>query len=125
MGSLASDHPSIRNADWDQSSLLDRSLTETEGINHPGRGAYTNYFNITLKSQKFIPKGMQIFQEIASGGWQYSSTGNLYPVDYEDADDLLTKIGGFIDEHSKDMNEKEQKELYSYFIKDVLEIVST
>jgi hypothetical protein len=52
----------LTNADWNHSSALLRpNIGEEPRVNHPGRGAYTNFYNVGLRSKDEIQKGREIF----------------------------------------------------------------
>jgi hypothetical protein len=64
-GVLGGFSPKLTNADWNHSSAFFRpSLGEEPGVNHPGRGAYTNFYNVELRSKDEIPAGREIFLEV-------------------------------------------------------------
>ena len=56
------DNPKLTNADWNH-TLAYRRLAwgETAGLSHPGRGASSPYFDVTLSATEKIPAGMEIF----------------------------------------------------------------
>jgi hypothetical protein len=63
MGTSANYHSGIYNVDWLQGSVLlrDRADLEEEGKASVGRGAYSNYYNMTMRATQKIPAGMEIF----------------------------------------------------------------
>ena len=61
-GVLGGFNPKLTNADWNHSSAYFRpALGEQPTVNHPGRGAYTNFFNVGLRSKEEIQAGREIF----------------------------------------------------------------
>ena len=60
IGVLPQFHRGISNVDFLQEGVLlrERPRTPTPGTPHPGRGAITPYYNITLKATRNIPAGM-------------------------------------------------------------------
>ena len=64
-GMIGGYSPQMVNADWNHSSAYHReSWNEFPGEAHPGRGAYTNYYNLQLFSTEVIPAGREIFMEV-------------------------------------------------------------
>jgi hypothetical protein len=64
-GVLGGFNPKLTNADWNHSSAFFRpSLGEEPGVNHPGRGAYSNFYNVALRSKDEIAAGREIFLEV-------------------------------------------------------------
>lgn len=60
-GVLGGYNPKLTNADWNHSAAFFRpALGEQPGVNHPGRGAYSNFFNVALRSKDKITPGMEI-----------------------------------------------------------------
>lgn len=61
-GVMGAYDPKLTNADWNHSSAYHRpAWNEVPGRSHPGRGAYTNYYNLELASVEVIPAGKEIF----------------------------------------------------------------
>lgn len=64
-GMIGGYNPKLINADWNHSSAYHREAwNEFPGEAHPGRGAYSNYFNMELASTEVIPAGREIFIEV-------------------------------------------------------------
>jgi hypothetical protein len=67
-GVLGGYNPKLTNADWNHSSAYHREAwNEFPEEAHPGRGAYTNYFNLELAATEVIPAGREIFMEVRIG----------------------------------------------------------
>lgn len=61
-GVLGGFNVKLTNADWDHSSAFFRpAMGEQPGVAHPGRGAYSGFFNVGLKSKDSISAGSEIF----------------------------------------------------------------
>lgn len=61
-GVLGGFNPKLTNADWNHSASFFRpNIGEERGVNHPGRGAYTTFYNVALRSTDEIQKGREIF----------------------------------------------------------------
>ena len=66
-GMIGGYNPQLTNADFNHSSAYHREAwNEFPGEAHPGRGAYSNYFNLELASTEVIPAGREIFVEVRS-----------------------------------------------------------
>lgn len=64
-GVMGGYNPKLTNADWNHSSAYHREAwNEFPEEAHPGRGAYTNYFNLELEATEVIPAGREIFMEV-------------------------------------------------------------
>lgn len=65
-GVIGGYNPKMTNADWNHSSAYNRDAwNEYPGESHPGRGAYSNYYNLELASKEVIPAGREIFVEVS------------------------------------------------------------
>ncbi len=65
-GVIGGYNPKLTNADWNHSSAYHRDAwNEFPEEAHPGRGAYTNYYNLELTSTEVIPAGREIFMEVS------------------------------------------------------------
>lgn len=62
-GVLGGFNAKLTNSDWDHSGAYFRqSIGEaTPGVAHPGRGASTHFYNVTLRSKEEILAGAEIF----------------------------------------------------------------
>lgn len=61
-GVLGGFNPKLTNADWNHSSAFFRpNMGEEREVNHPGRGAYTPFYNVALRSKDEIQVGREIF----------------------------------------------------------------
>jgi hypothetical protein len=62
-GVLGGFNAKLTNADWDHSGAYFReSIGEAPpGVTHPGRGASTHFYNVTLRSKEEILAGAEIF----------------------------------------------------------------
>lgn len=66
-GVLGGFNPKLTNADWNHSAAFFRpALGEQRGVNHPGRGSYTNFFNVQLRTKDEIQAGREIFLDVSS-----------------------------------------------------------
>ena len=65
-GVLGGFNPKMTNADWNHSAAFFRpALGEQRGRAHPGRGAYTNFFNVQLRTKDEIQAGREIFLDVS------------------------------------------------------------
>jgi len=54
--------PKLTNPDWNHSSdFFWPVIGEQPGVNHPGHGAYTQVFNVSLRSKDQIQAGREMF----------------------------------------------------------------
>lgn len=66
-GVLGGYNPKLTNVDWNHSSAYHReALNEFPGEAHPGRGAYSNYYNLELSSTELIQAGKEIFLQVST-----------------------------------------------------------
>jgi hypothetical protein len=65
-GVLGGFNPKLTNADWNHSSAFFRpAMGEQPGVNHPGRGAYTNFYNVGLRTKDEIQAGREVFLDVS------------------------------------------------------------
>lgn len=61
-GVLGAFNIKLTNAEWNHLSAHERpSMNESPGVAHVGRGAYTNFYNVALRSKDTILAGTEIF----------------------------------------------------------------
>jgi hypothetical protein len=119
IGGLSTQHSSgVTNAELKENTIIDRvSYTEgLEGVAFPGRGANSDYFDVTMEATKKIPAGMEIL--VGDLGMEIDRKARS-PEDYESADTALVKIQAFFEKHS-DISPKKKQEVYKYLIEDVI-----
>jgi hypothetical protein len=112
LGSMANLHSGFSNVDWVHGSVLLREPDDTleEGKFSPGRGAFTNYYNMTMCATKRIPVGMELFANIGTDTAAETEKGDLFQdrltrIDYENADKVLDKIIAFMIKYDDHMND--------------------
>jgi hypothetical protein len=117
VGGLGNEHfTSYINADFDSEAVLKRrSMMEKDSeISSSGRGANSNYYDVTLRTTRFIPVGMEIL--VGDVGAPENDDSPLIGADFEDVDAILTKIQTFFDKHGKSMDEEKRFEIYEYLV---------
>eukprot|EP00529_Nitzschia_sp_RCC80_P012381 CAMPEP_0113482576 /NCGR_PEP_ID=MMETSP0014_2-20120614/22991_1 /TAXON_ID=2857 /ORGANISM="Nitzschia sp." /LENGTH=573 /DNA_ID=CAMNT_0000376099 /DNA_START=131 /DNA_END=1848 /DNA_ORIENTATION=+ /assembly_acc=CAM_ASM_000159 len=124
VGVMGSYNPKLTNADWNHSSAYHREAwNEYPGVAHPGRGAYSNYYNLEMASTEVIPAGKEIFLEFGEN-WEEETEKQkevLTREDYENVDKTIEKIIGFFDKYSDDLDQASKLEIYQFLMKDVME----
>jgi len=73
-GVLGGFNPKLTNADWNHTAAYFRpAMGEQAKVNHPGRGAYTSFFNVALRSTQEILAGREIFLDYGEN-WENEGT---------------------------------------------------
>jgi len=123
-GVIGGFNPKMTNADWDHSSAYHREAwNEFPGEAHPGRGGYSNYFNLELKSTEVIPAGKEIFVEFGDN-WQENEDKEeelLSKKDYERVDQTIEKMIQFFDKHESKLDSVSKQKIYEFLRQDVME----
>ena len=86
-GVLGGYNPKLINADWNHSSAFFRpAMGEQPGVNHPGRGAYTQFFNVGLRTKKEIQAGHEIYLDYGDNWENLEEEEELTNEDYKKLD---------------------------------------
>lgn len=123
-GTLSCFNPKLTNADWNHSVAYYREAwNEPSGVAHPGRGAYSTFYEASIYSTDEIPEGMEIF---ISYGENYeeentSEEETLSKGDMKKVDMTVDKIIEFFDKHEDELDEESKHEIYQFLIRDVME----
>jgi hypothetical protein len=123
-GTLSCFNPKMTNADWNHSAAYFREAwNEPSGVAHPGRGAYSNFYEATIYSTDEIPAGMEIF---ISYGENYEDENTdedetLSKGDLKKVDLTVEKIIQFFDKHKDELDEESKHEVYQFLIRDVMQ----
>jgi hypothetical protein len=116
-------NPKMTNADWNHSSAYHREAwNEYPGVAHPGRGAYSNYFNVELASTEHIPAGKEIFLNYGDN-WEEKEDGDkekLTKDDFVKVDKTIQKMIEFFDKYESDLDDASKGEIYKFLVMDVL-----
>lgn len=136
VGALGNQHfTSYINAKVDPEAVLNRipiqeqtraqALLNSDSISvPPTRGANSKYYDVTMKSTRYIPAGMEILVDDVGGG-----IDEEYPIqasDFDDVDAIWQKIWDFFVNHDNDIDhdndlvDEKKEQLYNYLIKDVV-----
>jgi hypothetical protein len=122
-GVLGGYFPKMTNADWNHSSAYHREAwNEFPGVSHPGRGAYTSYYNLELASLEDIPAGKEIFLNYGDN-WDGKSEQKEEPLtrnDYKKVDQTIEKMVAFFDKYRDDLDQQSKQEIYKFMIHDVM-----
>uniref|UniRef100_A0A7S4AHG7 SET domain-containing protein n=1 Tax=Pseudo-nitzschia australis TaxID=44445 RepID=A0A7S4AHG7_9STRA len=124
-GVLGGYNPKLTNADWNHSSAYHReALNEYPGEAHPGRGAYSNYYNLELSSTELIQAGKEIFLQFGDN-WE-KEVGNeeteeqLTPQDFEKVDQTVEKMVQFFEKHDSKLDDVSKQRIYNFLRDDVM-----
>ncbi|CAB9505826.1 Guanylate cyclase [Seminavis robusta] len=120
-GVLGGFNPKLTNADWNHSAAYFRpSLGEQPGVNHPGRGAYSNFYHVELRSKDEIPAGREIFLEYGDNWEEEAKEEDLTTEDYRKLDATVEKMANFFDKYNDELDEKAKTDIYDFLIRDVM-----
>jgi len=123
-GVIGGYNPTLTNADWNHDSAYHREAwNEFPEEAHPGRGAYTNYFNLELASTEVIPAGREIFMAFGDN-WEDEAEKqkeHLTKKDYERVDQTVEKMVEFFDKHDGKLDDPSKQKIYDFLRQDVME----
>jgi hypothetical protein len=132
LGVLGGYNPKMTNVNWNHSSAYHREAwNEYPGEAHPGRGAYSNYYNLELASTEEIPAGREIFLNYGEN-WDNEDDDDddddekedgekeLTRQDYIKVDKTIQKLIEFFDKYKDDLDEVSKKEIHNFVIHDVM-----
>jgi len=123
IGALGNSHfTSFANADFNNEAVLNRTPVATlngiDTIVPNSQGANSQYYDVTLQSNRFVPAGMEILTD--NLGQAQDEDYLLEPVDFSDVDEALAKIQDFFNEHGKSIDARKKARIYSYLVNDVV-----
>lgn len=125
LGTLANHHTGMHNVDWVEGSVLLRSNdgVEQPGQPSPGRGAYTDYYNMTMKAIRYIPAGMELYANFGDV-WD-SPHDDVYQerltgAHYAEADKVLDHIIAFMDKYGDQMPGTLEEEVLDFMLETIL-----
>lgn len=121
-GVLGGYNPKMTNVDWNHSSAYHRdALNEYPGVSHPGRGAYSSYYNLQLASTETIPAGKEIFLNYGDNWDGDGKTDEpLLKKDYKRVDQTIEKIVAFFEKYQGSLDDETKMEIYNFMIRDVM-----
>jgi len=125
VGVVGGYNPKSTNADWNHSIAYSRpAWGEHVGVAHPGRGASSSYFEVTLTALEKIPAGMEIFVNYGEN-WSEDEedTGDDAEISKEDhpkIDETIDKMIEFFEKHDAELDEESKQEIYQFLVGDVL-----
>ena len=99
IGALSRYHTGTSNVDFLQAAVL---LRDSQRVPPLSRGAITPYYNVSLKTTKDIPAGMELFADFGDM-WDGNSTDDafqdtIHRHDYDSADKVIGALVDFYDE---------------------------
>uniref|UniRef100_A0A7S0ULC9 SET domain-containing protein n=1 Tax=Pseudo-nitzschia delicatissima TaxID=44447 RepID=A0A7S0ULC9_9STRA len=122
-GVIGGFNPKLTNTDWNHSSAYHRDAwNEFPEEAHPGRGAYTNYYNLELTSTEVIPAGREIFMEFGVN-WsdEDKEKETLTKKDYDRVDQTVEKMIQFFEKHDGKLDASAKQKVYDFLKEDVME----
>jgi hypothetical protein len=116
----------LTNANWNHSNAYHREAwNELPQVSHPGRGAYSNFYETGLSATDEIVVGMEIFPSYGDN-WngdeeddEDDGDAEITPADYKKIDQTVEKMMAFFDKHD-DLEEEDKLEIYNFLIRDVM-----
>eukprot|EP00934_Nitzschia_sp_Nitz4_P003055 Nitzschia sp. Nitz4//scaffold27_size158506//24427//26385//NITZ4_002580-RA/size158506-processed-gene-0.67-mRNA-1//-1//CDS//3329545428//3045//frame0 len=128
-GIIGGFHPQLTNADWNHAMPLHRpQWGETTGLSHPGRGASSSYYEVSLVATQEINPGMEIFVHYGDN-WSEDgdnpddtseSSHEITKDDFAKIDETVAQMIEFFDKYQGDLDEKSKQEIYQFLLKDVM-----
>jgi len=112
------------NADWNHSFAYGRpAWGEEAGISHPGRGASSPYFELTVTAKEVIPAGMEVFLDYGDNynDGEKTEEEEITPDDRTKIDETIDKMIEFFRKHEESLDPQSKQEIYQFLINDVLE----
>lgn len=120
-GVLGGFNPKLTNADWNHTSAFFRpALGEQRTVNHPGRGAFTPFFNVALRTKDQIQAGREIFLDYGDNWEEDAKEEDLTTDDYKKLDATVDKMASFFDKYRDELDEKAKTDIYDFLIRDVM-----
>lgn len=145
IGSVGNEFMSMVNADWHDRSVIERSPpTYPSGsplsslkdqsydakVSPHAKGAYTNYYNITLQATRYIAAGSEILADLGNAldeGDEAEANERIKAQDYDDIDSTIQKINTFFQKFRgrKGWTSKKERRVYSFLLNDVIRNAGT
>eukprot|EP00535_Pseudo-nitzschia_heimii_P006496 CAMPEP_0197175438 /NCGR_PEP_ID=MMETSP1423-20130617/1655_1 /TAXON_ID=476441 /ORGANISM="Pseudo-nitzschia heimii, Strain UNC1101" /LENGTH=673 /DNA_ID=CAMNT_0042624601 /DNA_START=56 /DNA_END=2077 /DNA_ORIENTATION=+ len=123
-GVLGGYNPRMTNADFNHSSAYHREAwNEFPEEEHPGRGAYSNYFNLELASTEVIPAGREVFIHYGDN-WEEETEKEketLTRADYDKVDKTIEKMIEFFQKHDGKLDDSSKKKIYDFLRLEVMD----
>lgn len=114
-------NPKLTNAAWNHSSSYFRPAWGEEAAKeHPGRGAYSNFFNIGLKSTGQIVAGSEVFLDYGENWAEEDRKEELTKEDHSKIDETVEKMIQFFAKHENELDTTTKSQIYSFLTNDVM-----
>jgi hypothetical protein len=124
-GMLSGFNAKMTNADWNHSVAYHRpDWNEKAEDSHPGRGAYSNFFEASIYATDEIPEGMEVFISYGENYEEEHATKEEEELSKEDMvklDMTVDKMIDFFDKHKDELDEDSKAEVYEFLILDVMQ----
>jgi hypothetical protein len=124
VGAIGGYNPKLTNVQWNHSNAYHReSWNELAQVAHPGRGAYSNFYQVGLSAMDDIAVGMEIFPSFGEN-WSGSEDeedeeGEISRDDYSKIDQTVEKMLDFFEKH-QDLGEESKMDIYNFLVRDVM-----
>lgn len=120
-GMLGAFNVKLTNVEWNHLSAYHRpSLGESPGVAHEGRGAFSNFYNIALRSKDTILAGTEIFVDYGENWEDEQNDEELSKSDYAKMDVVINQIVEFMEKYKEELDETQKTEVYNFLVKDIL-----
>jgi len=125
VGFLGAYNPKLTNSEWYHGGAFFReSIGEKPRVTHPGRGAYSQFYNVSLTSTDEITAGSEIFMDYGAN-WgddddEDEEDSELKKKDYDRIDAFVDQMIGFFAKHNEELTGPAKEEIYDFLIKDII-----
>lgn len=120
-GVLGGFNPKLTNAIWNHTSAYFRpAWGEEEGSAHPGRGAYSPFFNVGLKASAEIIAGSEVFLDYGENWAEEDKKEELNKDDHDKIDKTIIKMIAFFSKHGEELDNDAKLKVYNFLIKDIM-----
>jgi len=124
-GFLGAYNGKLTNTEWYHGGAFFRdAIGEAErGVGHPGRGASTHFYNVTLVSTEDIVAGSEIFMDYGSN-WEdeddEEEDDELKKRDYTKIDQFVKQMTDFFSKHEEELTGVAKAEIYDFLVRDII-----
>ena len=120
-GALSAFSKKGTNADWNVRKTYTRpSWGEDAGINHPNRGASSQFYHVIVESTAAISAGSEVFMDYGENWAQDAQEGDLTAEDYKQIDETVDQMLEFFEKHKESLDVESKKEIYHFLTRDVM-----
>eukprot|EP00543_Licmophora_paradoxa_P007594 CAMPEP_0202454024 /NCGR_PEP_ID=MMETSP1360-20130828/11861_1 /ASSEMBLY_ACC=CAM_ASM_000848 /TAXON_ID=515479 /ORGANISM="Licmophora paradoxa, Strain CCMP2313" /LENGTH=660 /DNA_ID=CAMNT_0049073247 /DNA_START=90 /DNA_END=2072 /DNA_ORIENTATION=+ len=127
-GVLGGFHDKLTNTDWYHSGSYHRqAIGEIVGLPHPGKGAFSPFYNVTLMAKEMMVAGAEIFLDYGEN-WEAEETNEqeqMTKEDYSKVDIVVDQMIDFFDKYHSELNDVSQQEIYQFLVHDILKAATS